>query len=72
MNIKLQKRKITLCKMQEVKVTELTAEEAIETFDLFMDALYCAVPDDLLYNNWSTVLRHMREYAQDACDNHNI
>jgi len=72
MNIKLQKGKITLCKMQEVEVTEMTAEEAIETLDLFMEALYEAVPDDLLCNKWSDVLRHMRKYAQDACDNYNI
>jgi hypothetical protein len=73
MNIKLQKEKLTLFQMREVEVTELTAEEAIKTLDLFLETLYDAVTDTgMQEDKWTDILRHMRAYANDACNSCNV
>ena len=54
---------------KEVEVQILTHEQAIDFWDAFTQSLYDSIDDDC---EWQYVLKHIRDFSKEACENYGI
>lgn len=68
MKVKLTNGTVKLYETREVEIEKLSPEEANKYFEAFIETLYEAVGED----SWTDVLKYIKEFADEACENYNV
>lgn len=70
MKAKLNQGTMKLYETKEVEIETLTSEKAISLWDAFTQTLYYSIDDADC--EWVDVLKHIRDFSKEACENYGI